>query len=310
MRPGNAPDVAGEWALRWARPFPLDGRDVFPELPTATTSATVVGLAASVRSSRKIVLATHAILRGLATHAGFRAASIEGTDATGGALDRYVTEGAGQPEALVGSSQGFLRTRETVELVRWLREFNVEHPDDPIRVVHGNGDSDKGRLDRLEQALAASVLRWHETTGARIVHLGGTAHTLVGDPRTVSPNDANAHRNAGGYLRAALGQRYQALALTTGAGNAPFPVPAPPRHFTEAVFAGTTAGGLLLDLDIDHSPPPEVARWLRAPMRTRCVGPAYDPANDAEHYVAAGPLRTAVDGLLHVARTTPTTPLE
>jgi erythromycin esterase len=300
--------VVRDWIRRHARAFPLDGQEVVSLLPPSATGAAVVGVAATVRSSREIVLAGQAILRDLALHAGFRGASIEGADETGPALDRYVVSGAGDPESLVRSSQSFLRTRETLELVEWIRGFNLDHAEDPIRIVHDlSGPADGNGLEHIEKNLARSVLEWREEHGSRIVHLGGTAHAVIGDPRTVSPYSGDAHRNAGAYLRGALGNGYQAFGLTSGPGRAPFPVPEPPASFTEAVFAESTDPALLLDLHADPSPPSEVAEWLRTPLGIRCVGPAYDPANDAAHHVTAGPVRDALDALLHVSRTTPTT---
>ncbi len=70
------------------------------------------------------------------------------------------------------------------------------------------------------------------------------------------------------------------------------------------MFAGTRRQAVLLDLRADPDPPPDVVRWLRAPLHTRFVGPAYDPRRDADHHVAAGPLAAAVDALVHVERIT------
>ncbi len=306
---GRPNDVVLEWVAREMRDFPLDGGDVLAVLPAPTIAAEVVGLAAGVRTAHELVSVGHTTLRSLVSRAGFRAASIEGTDETAAALDHYVTDGIGEPESLVAVSQGFLRTRETLELVQWLRAFNLEHPDDPVRVVHDRASAISERAADVEAALTGRLLRWRESTGQRVVHLGGTSHAVVGDPRTVSPYSAAGQRNAGGNLRAELGDGYQSLGLTLGEGDATFPLPAPPAHFTEAVFAGTDRRAVLLDLHADPDPPGDVVRWLQVPLRTRFVGPAYDVRRDAEHHVAAGPLVTAVDALVHVGRITQTSPL-
>ena len=306
---GRPKEVLLEWVAREMRELPLDGRDVLAVLPAPTRGAEVVGLAAGVRTAHELVAAGHATLSALVNGAGFRAASIEGTDDTAEALDHYVTDGVGEPTSLVAGSQGFLRTRETLELVQWLRAHNLEHPDDPVRVVHDQSSDASGGPADVEAALTERILRWRESTGHRIVHLGGTSHAAVGDPRTVSPYTTHGQRNAGGNLRAELGVGYQVLGLTVGRGDALFPLPAPPDHFTEAVFADTDHRAVLLDLHADPHPPDEVAHWLQAPLRTRFIGPAYDVRRDAEHHVAAGPLHSAVDALVHVGQITQTTPL-
>jgi erythromycin esterase len=106
------------WVAQRAHPFPLTPGAVLPELSPPVSAAAVVGLAAAVRTARELVLATHALLRTLVHRAGFRAVSIEGTDLTGAAIDRYVTTGAGDPTVLLRASPRFLRTREALDVLR------------------------------------------------------------------------------------------------------------------------------------------------------------------------------------------------
>jgi erythromycin esterase len=290
--------------------------EAFPPVADATVPglsgdlSTVAGVGLAVRTARQLVQVSHAILATLVSHAGFRAVFIEGTDATGPALDRYVTTGVGDPAGLVAGSQSFLRMRETLELLRWLRSYAQDHPADPVRVVH---DKPRGAapasLEEIEERLARRDLHWHEQTGQQIVHLGGVAHTIVGDPRSVSPSPGprHAHRNAGALMRQALGSRYTAVALSAGHGHVPFPLPEPDASFTESAFAGLDGGCLMLDLHADPDPSPEVRRWLARPLRMRCVGPGYDPGRDADFHVDAGPLGDCLDRLVHVRQVTPTT---
>jgi erythromycin esterase len=154
-----------------------------------------------VRSARELVAATHVLLRALVEQAGFRAVAIEGTQETGMALDRFVRTGAGDPAALLAASQSFLRVHEALTVVRSLRAWTREHPDDPLSIVH---DPTPYRapagLTEAEAALAHDDLTWHADTGQRIVHWGGTAHLVVGDPRTIPPGETQ--RNAGGIMHA------------------------------------------------------------------------------------------------------------
>lgn len=87
-------------------------------------------------------------------------------------------------------------------------------------------------LDHIEERLAPAVLRHHERTDARVVHLGGVAHTIVGRPRAVSP-DALTHTNAGGSLHDALGSGYRAVLNTVGQGHAPQELPPAPPELHE-----------------------------------------------------------------------------
>jgi len=290
------------WLGQVAVPFEPAG------LVPALRDAAVVGLAAAIRTTRELNLASHAIARSLVLHAGFRAVHIEGTTDTGAGLDRYVTTGAGDPIGLVRTSQGFVRTAETLELVRWLREYNLEHPDDPARVVHTDGDPAPGSPGAVEDQLADVDLRWRERTGSSIVHLGGMAHMIVGDPRTLSPYSQTG-RSAGALLRGALGTGYHAIALTAGSGHAPLPVPEVPEDFVESALDRLPLPALMLPLRVGSAAPPAVSRWLRTPLRIRCVGPNYDPEKAADFHLTAGPTNEAIDTVVHIQRVTPTSPL-
>jgi erythromycin esterase len=296
------------WVKWHARPLSLDPAGPPLDLPQSLARAQVVGLASSVRSARELVAATHVLLRALVEQAGFRAVAIEGTQETGMALDRFVRTGAGDPAALLAASQSFLRVHEALTVVRSLRAWTREHPDDPLSVVH---DPTPYRapagLTEAEAALARADLTWHADTGQRIVHWGGTAHLVVGDPRTIPPGETQ--RNAGGIMHAELGPGYAVAALTVGSGLALFPVPPPPRDFAEAAFADVTHDTALLDLADAHDPPPAVRDWLHSPLRTRMIGPVYDETHDHDFRLDTGPLADCVDLLVHTRQISPTRPL-
>lgn len=297
------------WIAVQAGPLRLDPVSSPVWLPESLSQATIVGLASSVRSARELVLATHVLLRALVEQAGFRAVAIEGTSETAVALDRFVRTGEGDPAALLAASQSFLRTHEALAVIRWLRAWSEAHPDDPVSIVHDRArGTPPGSLAEIEAYLAGSDLAWHAETGQRIVHWGGTAHVIAGDPRTVPPEET--HRNAGGIMRSELADGYGVAALTTGSGSAPFAIPAPPREFTEHAFADTPHDIALLELATLNGVPQPVADWLHRPLRTRMIGPHYDPARDPDFHVDAGPLHECVDVLVHASRITATSLLQ
>lgn len=292
------------WVAMQARPLELDPVLSRMWVPESLSQAKIVGLGASVRSARELVNATHAMLRALVEQAGFRAVAIEGTDETAGELDRFVRTGEGDPAALVAGSQSFLRTHEALSVIRWLRTWNETHPEDPVSIVHARGGVPPGSLAEIEEQLAADDLAWYAKTGQRIVHWGGTAHVIAGDPRTLPPDET--HRNAGGIMRTELGADYGVAALTVGSGSAPFTVPAPPDEFIEHAFADASHDIALLELPTSTSVPQPVAEWLRRPLRTRMIGPHFDPTRDRDFRVDAGPLCECVDVLIHARRITAT----
>ncbi|MFI8812175.1 erythromycin esterase family protein [Streptomyces sp. NPDC055082] len=89
---------------------------------------------------------------------------------------------------------------------------------------------------------------------------------------------------------------------------APYPVPAPPAEFADAVLGSAGLDTYLLDLRDDA--PAAVRAWLDAPARTRVIGPVYDPADNAAHRLSGGSLADWFDILLHSRVVTPVRFLE
>ncbi|MFE4538682.1 erythromycin esterase family protein [Streptomyces scopuliridis] len=201
------------------------------------------------------------------------------------------------------------QTQITAIEIRWMRSFNRRHPDDPVRFagVVGSRERQGFRLDGLagiEVSLAEDTIRWHEHTGDEIVYWGGLAHTANGNPRTVSPSSPPmTHRNAGSYLREHFGAGYVPIGLTFHHGMAPYPVPAPPTEFADAILGATGLDAYLLDLHADS--PPSVRTWLDTPTRTRLIGPHYDPDDNAAYHISGGSLADWFDAILHTQEVTP-----
>lgn len=308
-------DELRRWVRQQAVPIPHDASAVPDVVGARDGQARIVGLGAAVRHAADSIAAGLTVIQDLVTHHGFRALVLEGTDppfTTAASLDRFVTTGEGDPRALLAASQGFARTRETLALVLALRSHSATHPDDPVRIVHGGPDgAGGGDLADLERELADRSLAWHDATGQRIVHWGGSAHVIAGDPRELSPGGADlTHRNAGGHLRAALGEDYLAVAATVGtvASSPGTPaVPDVPDEFTEsALQAGPAVSWIPLR---DAATTPASRTWLRRALRTRSAGPTYDPDHDRDHYVSAPTVAGAVDAFLHVRASAAATPL-
>ncbi|WP_405914090.1 erythromycin esterase family protein [Streptomyces sp. NBC_00963] len=271
--------------------------------------AKVVAIGASTRQAHELSTLSHRLLRLLVGELGFRSLALEGDDASRLGLDEYVRTGTGDPRALLAEARSFWQTEEILDVIRWMRSYNRHHPDDPVRFA-GDVRSPRvppARLDGLagiERSLADDTIRWHEHTGDRIVHWGGIAHTANGDPRTVSPSSPPlTHRNAGSYLREHFGPAYVSVGLTFHHGSAPYPVPAPPAEFADAVLGGTGLDAYLLNLHADG--PAAVRTWLETPTRTRLIGPHYDPEHNADYHLSGGSLAGWFDTILHVHKVTP-----
>lgn len=120
-------DPVTRWLGRHAQGLPaLDG---------ASDGATVVGLGESVHGAHEEATLKLRALKRLVTREGFRSIAWEEDWTTGRAIDRFVTSGHGRLPALVGRMTGQWQSRETLRALRWVRAFNVAHPQDPVRFV-------------------------------------------------------------------------------------------------------------------------------------------------------------------------------
>jgi erythromycin esterase len=285
------------WIEATARPLsaedgaPLD--DVRP-VAAGLADATVVALGVSARITHELSVVAARFARVLVADHGFRSFVLEGDERASAELDAYVRTGAGDPAALLGRARTFWRSREILDLVRWLRAWNAQHPDDLVRIVHpGDGAVPTTQLDEapaVERALAADVLDWHRRAGGRIVYWGGLAHT--------TPREVDGQPSAGALLRRRFGRGYAHVGLTLGAvaGGA---VPRPEPGFVEAVLSA--AGPPVYALALRATVPEPVRAWLTAPALVRVVGPRYDPAVRLE----GGSLTDWFDVLVHARDTTP-----
>ncbi|WP_039802901.1 erythromycin esterase family protein [Nocardia araoensis] len=97
-------------------------------------AATVVGLGESTRFSRQTFGVRERLLRGLVERHGFRALAIQDSARSGERWDRFVTAGASDPETVLAGAWRPWRTEESAATLRWIRAYNVAHPNDPVRI--------------------------------------------------------------------------------------------------------------------------------------------------------------------------------
>ncbi|QLY30337.1 erythromycin esterase family protein [Nocardia huaxiensis] len=96
--------------------------------------ATVVGLGESTRFSAETFGVRARIFRLLVREYGFRALAVQDGARAGERMDRFALGGAETAEEALAQAWAPLRTREMAETLRWIREFNLTHAADPVRV--------------------------------------------------------------------------------------------------------------------------------------------------------------------------------
>ncbi|MEV6139835.1 erythromycin esterase family protein [Nocardia sp. NPDC051990] len=127
-----------EWLRAQARPiFDTHSKSTGSDIAALTKqleSATVVGLGESTRFSRQTFGLRERIFRALVVEYGFRALAVQDSARSGERLDDYVRTGAGDPESVLAGAWRPTRTAEMAAALLWIREFNIEHPNDPVRI--------------------------------------------------------------------------------------------------------------------------------------------------------------------------------
>lgn len=135
---GSPPSPVVEWIDRHSRPVRTDVGDSLRDLssvPGVVRGASVVGLGESTHGSSEQFRVKHRLVRLLVERLGVRTVAFEDDFASGVLIDRYVVTGEGDPRQLVSSmSLPFWAVEEMVDLVEWMRAYNLTHPD-PVRFL-------------------------------------------------------------------------------------------------------------------------------------------------------------------------------
>jgi erythromycin esterase len=126
------------WIDRHAVPLPrtdADGSiDDLEPMRYLVADAQVVGLGESTHGTHEQFTLKHRAARLLTERVGFRSLAWEENWGSGVAIDRYVVGGGGDPRALVAAMSSVWRSEEMLELVRWMRAYNLPH-DDKVRFL-------------------------------------------------------------------------------------------------------------------------------------------------------------------------------
>lgn len=101
---------------------------------TLAGAATIVGIGESTRFARETFEARDQLFRRLVRDHGFRALAVQDSAGAAAGLDRYVREGGGSAESSLDGAWRPWRTAEMAAALEWIRTFNEEHPDDPVRI--------------------------------------------------------------------------------------------------------------------------------------------------------------------------------
>ncbi|MFE2277998.1 erythromycin esterase family protein [Streptomyces sp. NPDC059454] len=120
----------------------------------AVGDAVVVGVGEAAHGSHDFVAFRHRVLRYLVEEKGFRSFVLEANWSAGLRLDDHLLTGRGDPARIMSEEfhNAFLllHSQEYLDMIRWMRAYNVAHPDDPVRFAgNDNGYAGPELYDRV-----------------------------------------------------------------------------------------------------------------------------------------------------------------
>lgn len=124
----GAPSLT-DWINSTGRPVAgtdpsLGSADLRP-LRSIVGTARVVGLGESAHGTHDQLALKHRVVRYLIERLGFRTLAWEDAWGAGVTVDRYITAGLGDPRQIVRDCGFNLQNEAMVDLIQWLREFNI-----------------------------------------------------------------------------------------------------------------------------------------------------------------------------------------
>lgn len=113
--------------------LPTDDLDAIAHL---VAGARVVGLGEPTHGQKEINQMRDRLTRYLVEHHGFRVVAMEDSATQCRKVNEYVIHGNGSAETTLGQQFFWTwRTRETLAMIEWLREWNTAHSEDPVRFI-------------------------------------------------------------------------------------------------------------------------------------------------------------------------------
>ena len=139
-------DAAAAWLGRRNVPVPPDGRldpgVSLPPFDALAADATIIGLGEATHGSREFNDFRLGLVQRLVTRHGFRLIALEDSASRWRALEDYVAGRTQTPATEI--EWGWIGRRARAQLLEWVREWNVRHPADQVRVI-GVDAQDNGR---------------------------------------------------------------------------------------------------------------------------------------------------------------------
>lgn len=150
-----ARSAAARWLARQDSPLPADGR-IAPEAPlpafdSLAAEAAVIGLGEASHGSRELNDVRLSLVERLVERHGFRLIALEDSASRWRTLEAYVAGRTATPAASL--EWGWIGRRLRRALLDWVRQWNLAHPGDRVRIVGVDAQDNAADRARLEAFL-------------------------------------------------------------------------------------------------------------------------------------------------------------
>ncbi|MEU9193260.1 erythromycin esterase family protein [Streptomyces hundungensis] len=151
---------------------PRGDLDDLRSIGVMVNDATVVGLGEATHSSHEFFTMKQRVFRYLVENKGFRVFALEASWSTGQRLNDYVLHGVGDPAQIMRtefqSTYVFWNNTEYLDLLRWMRGYNVQHRHDPVQFM---GDDFAYAGPELYDKVAGYMAKAHPELLPRLTEL-------------------------------------------------------------------------------------------------------------------------------------------
>ncbi|MBC9912905.1 erythromycin esterase family protein [Chitinophaga varians] len=149
-------DVALNWLKVHAMPLKTvdagHGSEDLQRLRLLIGDARIVALGECTHGTSEVFRMKHRLLEFLVTEMGFRIFTMEANLPETNVVNEYVLYGKGTPEtALKAMNFWIWNTREVLEMVQWIRAYNMAHPHDMVQFAGVDMQFGKGACNNLLQ---------------------------------------------------------------------------------------------------------------------------------------------------------------
>jgi erythromycin esterase len=97
------------------------------EVRTIVGDAKVVGLGESTHGTKEFYQLKLEIIQRLISEMDFSVVALEAGVTEVDRINQYLQDGNGDPKVLLRSLGGILRTQQVLDLIQWMRKYNLEH---------------------------------------------------------------------------------------------------------------------------------------------------------------------------------------